>query len=125
MSAVPGTTALTPSVLVRARSAWGVRVSLSVPLAGVPVSGVMVAMLTRVPVAAGAMLAVKLKVRVAPVGRSTVVVRAPVPLVAPVTLPPPVWLTNVQVAALTPDAYASDSVAPVTSLGPKLLTTIV
>ena len=53
------------------------------------------------------------------------VASAPLPLVAPVTLPPPVALTNVQVAPVTPVASGSDSVAPVTSLGPALLTTMV
>src|SRR5262249_55335181 len=122
---VPGTALVWPSVLVTLRSAWGVKVSVSVPPVGVPPGGVMVAVLTRVPVAVGSIWTVKRKVTVAPTGRSTVVVRAPLPLLGPVTLPPPVWLTNVQLALLTPAGSGSDSVAPVAVLGPALPTTMV
>src|SRR5947207_3144970 len=110
-----------------ARSAWGVSVSVSVllVLAGLgsvtPVGGVTWAVLVRVRVAVGSMVAVKLKVRVALTGRSTVVDRAPPPLSGPVTLPPPVWPTNVQLAAVTPAGRGSDRVAPVAALGPALL----
>src|SRR5262249_12089920 len=114
-----------PSVLVRARSACGVSVSVSVPLLGVPPGGVTVAMLVREPVAFGSMAAVKLKVRVAPAGRSTVVLRAPVPLLGPVPARPPVALTNVQAAEVTLAGRGSDSLAPVTSLGPALPTRMV
>jgi hypothetical protein len=100
-------------------------VSLSLPLLGVPTVGVTVAVLTRVPVAVGSMSAVKLKVRVAPGGRVTVVARAPVPVRGPVTLPPPVSLTKVQLAAVTPAGRGSDSAAPAAVLGPALLTMMV
>src|SRR5688572_10939688 len=100
-----------------ARSACGVRLSVSVPLTGVPPDGVAVAVLTRAPVAEGSIWTVKLKVTVAPTGRSTVVARAPVPLSGPLTLPPPVAPANAQVAAVTPAGRGSDSAAPVTSLG--------
>ena len=59
---MPGTALVTPSVLVMDRSAWGVRLSVSVALllAGlgsvVPAGGVTVAVLTRVPVAAGSIV---------------------------------------------------------------------
>src|SRR5262249_60122150 len=105
--------------------AWGVRVSVSVSPIGVPPGGVTVAVLTSVPVAAGSIWAVKRKVTVAPTGTLTVVARAPLPLKGPVTVPPPVSRTNVQVAAVTPAGRGSDRAAPVASLGPALLTTMV
>src|SRR5436305_14945876 len=108
-----------------ARSAWGVSASVSVAPVDVPPDGVAVAVLVRVPVAAGSMAAVKLKVRVAPTGRLTVVARAPLPLSGPVTLPPPVWPTNVQVAAVPPAGGGSATLAPVAALGPALLTVMV
>ena len=83
------------------------------------------AVLTRVPVAAGSIWTVKVKVTVAPTGRLTVVARAPVPLLGPVTLPPPVAPANAQVAAVTPAGRGSDSAAPVAALGPALLTVMV
>jgi hypothetical protein len=111
--------------LVTARSASGVSVSLSVAPVGVSPGGVIVAVLTRVPVAAGSMAAVKLNVRMAPTGRSTVVAKAPVPLENPVTLAPPVWLSNIQVSAVTPAGTGSESAASIAALGPALLTTTV
>src|SRR5579883_1982032 len=98
---------------------------MSVSLIGVPPGGVTLAVLTRVPVAVGSIWTVKLKVRVAPTGTSMVVFRGPVPLSGPVTLPPPVSLTNVQLAAVTPVGSGSDKVAPVALLGPALLTVMV
>ena len=68
---------------------------------------------------------VKVKVTLALTGRSTVVARAPVPLLGPVTVPPPLLAVAVQVAAVTPAGRGSDTVAPVTALGPLLLTTMV
>src|SRR5947199_386125 len=53
------------------RSACGVSVSVSLPLAGVPPGGVAVAVLVRVPVDAGSGGAGKVKVTLAPAGRST------------------------------------------------------
>src|SRR5437660_441769 len=111
------------------RSAWGVSVSLSVALLlpGVgsvtPAGGVTEAVLAREPVAAGSICTVKVKVTVAPTGRSTVVARAPAPLLGPVTLPPPLLAVAVQLAAVTPAGSGSDTLAPVTALGPALLTT--
>src|SRR4029077_11123860 len=107
-----------------------VSVSVSVPvlLAGVgsvtPAGGVTVAVLARVPVAEGSICTVKVKVTVALTGRSTVVARAPLPLLGPVTLPPPLLAVSVQVAAVTPAGRGSDTLAPVTALGPWLLTTM-
>src|SRR5262245_59158332 len=114
-----------------ARSAWGVRVSvsLSLSLAGsgsvTPAGGLTVAILSRVPVAAGSTWTVKLKVTVALRGRSTVVARPPLPLVGPVTAPPPLLVVAVQLAEVTPAGRGSDTPAPVTALGPAFLTTIV
>ena len=51
-----------------------------------------VAVLVIVPVANGLIWFVKLKVTLAPAGRSTVVASAPMPLLAPETLPPPLLL---------------------------------
>ena len=113
------------------RSAWGVRVSVSVALllAGsgsvTPAGGLTVAVLLSVPVADGLTWTVKVKVTLALTGRSTVVARAPLPLAAPVTVPPPVLAVAAQVAAVTPAGRGSDTLAPVTALGPVLLTTMV
>src|SRR5262245_53364170 len=112
-----------------ARSAWGVRLSVSVALSSVgsgsstPGGGVTVAVLVSAPVAAGSIWAVKVKVTVAPTGRLTVAARAPLPPVGPVTLPPPVWPANAQLPPVAPAGSGSDTVAPVTALGPLLLTT--
>src|SRR5579875_2250046 len=106
--------------LSTSRSASGVSVLVSTPLAGgpSPAGGVAVAMLTRLPVAVGSIWTVKLNLRVAPTGTLIVVSRAPVPLVGPETLPPPSARTNAQFAEVTPAGSGSDSVAPVTLLGP-------
>src|SRR5262245_51827486 len=98
---------------------------MSLPLVGVPPGGVTLAMLTRLPVAVGSSWAVKLKVTVAPTGTLTVVARAPVPLVGPVTTPPPLPRLAVQVAAVTPAGRGSASAAPLAALGPALRTTMV
>src|SRR6516225_874233 len=113
------------------RSASGVRLSLSLALllAGLgsvtPVGGMIVAVLVNRPVAEGSVWTVKVNVTLALIGRLTVVARSPVPLLGPATLPPPVALTNVQLAAVTPGGTESATLAPVTSLGPLLLTTMV
>ena len=90
-----------------------------------PAGGVTVAVLTSEPVAEGLTRTVKVKVTLALTGRSTVVARAPVPLVGPVTVPPPLLAVAAQVAAVTPAGSGSDTLAPVTALGPLLLTTMV
>src|SRR5262249_48868889 len=112
------------------RSAWGVRSSVSVALslAGLgsvtPAGGLTVAVLTRNPVAAGAICTVKVEVTVAFTGRSTVVPRAPAPMLGPLTLPPPVARANAQVAAVAPAGRGSSTLAPLTALGPRLRTTM-
>src|SRR5262249_20300663 len=127
---VPGTADRTPSSLVIDRSDWGVSVSVSVALllAGLvsvtSAGGVMVAVLVNEPGAEGAVWAVEVKGAVALTGRSTVVARAPAPVPAPATAPPPLLSLTVQLAAVTPAGSGSDTLAPVTSLGPRLLTTM-
>src|SRR6516164_592258 len=114
-----------------ARSAWGVSVSVSVALllpglgSVTPAGGLTVAVLVGGPVAVGAICTVKVKVTVTLTGRSTVVARPPVPLLGPVTLPPPLLAVAVQVAAVAPAGRGSERAAPVTSLGPLLLTRMV
>src|SRR5262245_11455606 len=114
-----------------ARSARGVRLSVSVALllpwvgSVTPGGGVTVAVLVREPVAEGSIWTVKVKVTVALTGRLTVVTRASMPLFGPVTLPPPLLSVTVQVAAVTPVGRESATLAPVTALGPLLLTTMV
>src|SRR5262245_13354777 len=114
-----------------ARSAWGVSVSVSVALllpgsgSVTPAGELTVAVLVSRPGAAGPTWTVKVKVTVALTGRSTVVARAPLPLAGPLTLPPPLLAVAVQVAAVTPAGKGSDTVAPVTALGPALLTVMV
>src|SRR5262249_26890245 len=89
-----------------------------------PAGAVTVAVLLRMPVADGPIWAVKLKVTVAVTGRSTVVAKAPAPLLGPVAAPPPLLSGWGQLALGTPAGRASATLAPVTSLGPRLLTTM-
>src|SRR4029077_21184977 len=91
----------------------------------VPVGGLTVAVLLSEPVAEGLTRTVKVKVTLALTGRSTVVARAPVPVVGPVTVPPPLLAVAAQVAAVTPAGRGSDTLAPLTALGPALVTTMV
>ena len=121
---VLGATVVLPSVTMTDRSACGVSVSVSVVTKGVPPGGVTVAALTSEPVALGLIAAVKLKATLALTGRFTVVARAPLPFWGPVTLPPLVLPVNVQLAAVTPAGSGSETLAPVTGLGPVLLTTM-
>src|SRR6187401_2432086 len=113
------------------RSAWGVRESMSLTLLSprsgsvTPAGGLTVAVLARRPVAEGLTRTVKVKLTLSLTGRSTVVARAPVPLSGPVTVPPPLLAVAVQVAAVTPAGNGSDTLAPLTALGPWLLTTMV
>ena len=86
-----------------------------------------VAVFTKVPVALALILAEKEKVTLAPTGRSTLVLRAPVPLLGlpDVMAPPPLPPTNTQVSLVTPTGVASKTLAPLETLGPLLLTTMV
>src|SRR4051794_3009343 len=111
-----------------ARSARGVSVSVSVArlLFGLgsvtPAGTLIVAVFARVPVAAASIATVNVKVTVALTGKLTVLTRPPLPLLGPVTLPPPVALTNVQLPPVAPAGSESETLAPVTALGPVLLT---
>src|SRR5260370_1014549 len=106
-------------------------VSVAVLLSGVlsvsPRGAVTVAVLTKEPVALALILAEKLKVTLAPAGRFPLVLRAPVPLLGLPELmaPPPVAPTKVQVSLVTPAGTASLMLAPLATLGPLLLTTMV
>src|SRR5262249_24098708 len=98
------------------------------PLGSVtPGGGVTVAVFTRLPVAEGLTRTVKVKVTLAPTGRSTVADRAPVPLplAGSVTVPPPLLAVAFQVAEVAPAGRGSDTLAPLTALGPLLLTVMV
>src|SRR5262245_9026534 len=111
-----------------ARSAWPPIVSVSVAvlllrlLSVCPAGVVTVAVLTRVPVAVGLMLAEKEKVTLAPTGKSTFVLRSPVPLLGlpEVMAPPPLPPVKVQASLVTPVGVASKTLAPLETLGPAL-----
>src|SRR5262245_22498913 len=112
-----------------ARSATSVMVSMSVAvllfglLSVSPAGGVTVAVFTKVPVALGLMLAEKEKVTLAPTGRSTFVLKSPVPLLGlpEVMAPPPLPPAKVQASLVTPAGTASKTLAPLATLGPLLL----
>src|SRR5262245_23239481 len=118
-----GTTVVLPSVMVTDRSAFGVSVSVSLVVTDVPPGGVTVATLVNEPVTLGLIVVVNVKVTLAPAGRSTVVARAPAPLLGPVTLLPPV-VVDVQVALLAPAGSASKTLTPLTAMRLVLLTTM-
>src|SRR5262245_60934690 len=118
----PGRTVVLPSVMVTDRSAFGVSVSVSVVVTAVPPGGVTVAASTNEPVTLGLIVVVNVKVTLALTGRLTVVAKAPLPLVGPVTVLP-LLVVDVQVAALAPAGSASKTLTPVAALGPVLLTT--
>src|SRR5262245_57255264 len=107
------------TALVTDRSAWGVRASMSVSRCSagmgsvVPVGGVNVAVLVSGPVAEGSIWTVKVKVTLAPTGRSTVVSRSPVPRAGllTLTLPPPLLVVTVQVPPVAPAGRGSDTLA--------------
>src|SRR5689334_10563685 len=91
-------------------------VSLLVLLLGVvsttPLGGVTVTALILLPVAVEAKTTVSVKVRLEPTGKFAVVLRAPLPLVAPETVAPAVAETNVQVAPLVCAGKVSTMEAP-------------
>ena len=109
-------------------SADGSNVSVSlaesfVELASVtPVGAAMSAVLVIVPVADGSIVTVTLNVAVSPTGTSTLSEIAPVPAAAQSA--PPVAV-QVQLMLVAPAGSASVTVAPTTSDGPALLTTMV
>src|SRR6516165_7411665 len=111
MVLVPGTADATPSVLVMDRSAWGVSVSVSVAVlsAGVlsPGGTATMAVLVRLPVSDGLMVARAVKVTVPPGSKVTVVAMLPLPLVA-ATLEPGA-AAAVQFTAVIADGNRSDT----------------
>src|SRR5262249_1876259 len=115
-----------PSVLVMARSATWVMLSMSVAgvllrlLSVLPGGGGRVAGLSGVGVAVGGRLGEKERVRLGPTGRSTLVLKAPVPLLGlpEVMAPPPLPPVKVQLSLVTPTGTASKTLAPLATLGP-------
>src|SRR5947207_3357628 len=92
-----------------------------------PGGAVTVAVLTRLPVAEGDAVPVTVKTTELPAPAATFRVAArslPAPLPPPVTLAAPV-VADVQVTPVSAAGKASATVAPVTSLGPVLVTVIV
>src|SRR5262245_6746100 len=127
---MPGTAVVWLSVLVIARSTWGVRLSVSVALLspGVvsPGGTATVAVLTRLTTwacAEGLIWARAVKVTVPPGNSVTVVLMLPVPL-AWATLEP-VEAAAVQLTAVKTDENTSLTCWSTAVLGPALLTTIV
>src|SRR5438128_1687784 len=112
-----------------ARSACGVNVSVSVAelLAALdsvtPAGATTAAVLTNVPVALAETVPVTVKVAVPPLARLTAVAMLPVPLAAAQLEPPEA--THVHVAPVIAGASVSITDAPVTLLGPLLVTTMV
>ena len=126
---VPGTTVVTPSVFVMLKSAVMFAVSVSVALlfpgvGSVTVAGgVTVAVFTKLPVAVASTVPVIVKVALPPDARLIAVPMFPLPLATPLE-PAPAY-TAVQVAPVSVAGIVSVIVAPVTKLGPVLLTTMV
>ena len=115
-------------VLTTERLAAGAKVSVSVadlapvPTSSTPGGAVTDAVLATVPVAPGAIVAVRVNVAVPDTGNDTVVLMFPVPAALPQA--PPALLTHVQLAPTSVPGKVSVTVAPVTADGPALLTTI-
>ena len=107
----------------------GVSVSMSVELllpgAGsvTPAGAVTVAVLASVPVAFDATLATTVYVTAPPTGKSIVSLMLPLPLAVKPAAPP--LPAAVKVALAIPAGSTSATLAPVTSLGPLLVTTTV
>ena len=100
-----------------------VAVLLFVLVSVVPAGGATVAVFASVPVAVLETVAVRLNVAVPLTSRFTVALIFPVPFGAPQL--EPADAVQVQVALLNVFGKVSVTVAPVTALGPALLTTIV
>src|SRR6266536_6594825 len=91
----------------------------------VPLGGVTVAVLTNCPVVPLGTVPLRLKVAVPPLTRLTVVAMLPVPLAAPHALGAVAEQVQVNPAPLSAAGNGSLTVAPVTSLGPLLVTAMV
>ena len=126
---MPGTTELTTLVFETARSADGVRVSLSVaelsPATGsvMPAAGAAVAVLASVPVVAGPIAVTTVKVAVVPTGRPTVVLIDPLPD-AVVQLAPALG-AQLHEANVAPAGWASVTIVTGALDGPLLATVMV
>lgn len=94
-----------------------------VPTSRTPTGAVTVAVFDRVPVAPGAIVAVRVNVAVPETSSDTVVLILPAPAVAPQL--EPALAVQVQLAPLSVPGKVSVTVAPVTADGPALLTVIV
>ena len=126
---MPGTEVVVLFVLVidKSETGWKSRATVDELLAelgsAMPLGCATVAVFVSVPVAVLAACAVNVKVAVPFTARFTVVLRFPVPLVA-VQLEP-ADAAQVHVAPLNVAGKLSVTVAPVTAIGPLLVTTIV
>jgi len=129
VTAVPGTAVAWPSVLVTARSAVGVSVSVSVALllarlgSVKPAGAPRVAVFTRVPVAVGLIVPVALMVAVPPGSSVTTAETAPGPPEG--AQAEPADGAQLQVTPAMAAGKESVTVPPVTVLGPGLVATIV
>jgi hypothetical protein len=125
---VPGTSVADPSVLTIDRSAVGDNASESVAVlfaavgSVTPAGGAIVAVLTRVPVAAAATVPVTVNVTEAPTGKFTEAPMLPPPLAGQV---PPAVPAHVHVTPFNVAGIVSATVAAVTAEGPALLATTV
>src|SRR5580765_4876756 len=113
-------------VLVMPRSARAVMGSLSVAIADVrfasPAGGSTWAELTRTPVAAGLTVPVAEKTTLAPTGTVTSVLMAPLPDVGHA---PPAVPVHVHVTPVSAAGNVSVTIAPIASLGPSGLVTVI
>src|SRR6266571_1693323 len=130
---LPGVYVSEPSVLVMARSATSLGVSVSVALllvetgSVVPAGAAIVAVLTRLPVADDLAVPVTVKTTALPAPAAMLTVAArllPEPLPPLVTEALPVVL-DVHVTPVRAAGMLSDTVAPTTLLGPALVTVMV
>jgi len=125
---VPGTFVVCPSVLVTARSACGVSVSLSVAVllaldgSTMPAGAATAAVLVKVPVAPGLIVALTVKVTVPLASTLIDVLMLPLPLAGQLE---PAEALHVQLTPVKVAGNVSVTVAPVTAFGPLLVTVIV
>src|SRR6266508_1796291 len=104
---------------------WLVGVVLGVLGSVVPLGGVTVALLTNCPVVPLGTVPLSVKMALPPLTRLTVVAMLPVPLAAPHAFGAVAEQVQVNPAPLRAAGSGSETAAPVTSLGPLLVTTTV
>jgi hypothetical protein len=127
--AVPGTTVVKPSVLVIAKSAVGVSVSMSVAVllfgfgSVTPLGAPTVAVFANAPCADAKTVAFTVYVAVPPTSKLAVVFKLPVPLAAPQL--EPTLAAHVHVTFVKNAGNVSATVAPFAILGPLFVATIV